>query len=134
MIANKNDEKCPSLDNTCTVVSTLQRPSLHLDLYGQQEQVLILEIPTPQGPELHLALSILQKSVLHNDVSSRQGLEPHLDMSTVQRPLQHLDVSIPKGPKLYLDFLSSSSVLVAFPFGKLGLVWTTEAFAAPGFI
>jgi hypothetical protein len=62
MIANKNDEQCPSLDNTCTVVSTLQRPFLHLDLYRQQEQVLILEIPTPQGPELHLDLSILQGS------------------------------------------------------------------------
>jgi hypothetical protein len=79
-------------------------------------------MPTPQGPELHLDLSILQKSVLHNDISSSQGLEPHLDMSTVQSPLQHLDVSIPKGPELYLDILSSSSVLVAFPFGILSLV------------
>ncbi len=63
----------PSLDNTCTVVSTLQRYLLHLDLYEEQEQVLILEMPTSQGPELHLDLSILQKSVLHNDISSPQG-------------------------------------------------------------
>jgi hypothetical protein len=41
----------------------------HLHLYGQQEQVLLQEVPTPQRPELHM------------DVSTREGPELHLDVS-----------------------------------------------------
>jgi hypothetical protein len=46
------------LDVSTLLVPTLQRPCcnwtcLHLDCYGQQEQVLFLEVSTPQRPQLH---------------------------------------------------------------------------------
>ncbi len=44
-----------------------------LHLYGQQEQVLLLEVPTLLRPELHM------------DVSTPQGPELHLDVCKLQR-------------------------------------------------
>jgi hypothetical protein len=34
------------------VSTTLQRPQLHLDVSGQQEPLLLLNVSTPQGPDL----------------------------------------------------------------------------------
>jgi hypothetical protein len=47
---------------------------LHLDLSGQQEPVLLLDMSTPQGTELHLCLSGQQEPVLLLLVSTLRGL------------------------------------------------------------
>jgi hypothetical protein len=53
-----------------------QRPELHLDLFGQQEPVLLQDVSTRKlkGRELHLDLSTLQRPVLHTDMSTHWGL------------------------------------------------------------
>jgi hypothetical protein len=51
-------------------MTILQVAELHLDLFGQQEPVLLLEVPIPQGPELHLAVFGQQDPLLLLDVST----------------------------------------------------------------
>ncbi len=114
-------------------VSALQWPEPHhtwtgLDLFGQQEHVLLLEISTPQGPELHLNVSGQQEPLLLLHISTLQGpelqldgsgqqepvlvwtwqhrwkgAELHLDVSTLQRHMQYPDVSTPQEPDLHMD-------------------------------
>ena len=52
---------------------SLQGPELHLDVSGQQEPVLLLNVSTLQRPELHLDVSGQQEPVLLLDVSGQQG-------------------------------------------------------------
>ena len=69
--------KCLSADMQLLVIkilwSTPQRPWLHLDVSGQQEAVLHLDVLTLQGPELHRDESGQQEPVLLLDVSTQQG-------------------------------------------------------------
>ncbi len=60
---------------------------MQLDVSGQQEPELLLDVSTPQRPALHL------------DVSGQQESELHLDVSTLQRLVLHPDVpSLQLGP------------------------------------
>ncbi len=92
-------------------VSTPQELELHLNLYGKQEQVLLLEVPTPQRPELCCSWTCLHIGawVAPGRVYTQEP-KLHLDVSTLQRPIQHLDVSMPLGPELHLDFSGNRSL------------------------
>jgi hypothetical protein len=62
-------------------MSTPLRPELHLDLSGQQEPLLLLDVSTVYTTcrhELHLDVSTLERPVLHLVVCTPQGLELHL--------------------------------------------------------
>jgi hypothetical protein len=90
---------------------------LHLHLYGQQEQVLLLEVPTPtetwytvhmdvstpKGPGLHLDVSKLQRTLQHLDLPTSQGPELHLDLSAQQKSVLLLDLSTLHRPVLHFD-------------------------------
>jgi hypothetical protein len=71
---------------------------LHLDVLGQQEPLLLLDLSTPQGTELHLDLfyCTLQRNVLHLVVPTPQRPELHLDLSGQQEPVLLLDVFTPR--------------------------------------
>ncbi len=62
----------------------LQGPKLHLDVSGQQEPLLFLDLSVLQGDELHLNVPRQQKPVMLLDFSTLQGPAPHLDVSTLQ--------------------------------------------------
>ncbi len=80
-----------------------QGPELHLDVSGQQEPLLLLDVATQQGTELHLDLPRQQEPMLLLDVYTLEGPELYPDVSTLQSPVQHLDVSALQGTELHLD-------------------------------
>jgi hypothetical protein len=94
-------------------------PELHLDLVGQQEIVLFLDVSTVQGRELHLepwtysikttadcsatGLIYTTEACAASRHVYTQGPELHLDLAGKQEPVLLLDVSTVQGRELHLE-------------------------------
>ncbi len=94
---------------------------MHLDVFGQQDPELLLDVSTPEGCELllnvlHPSVSKLQSHVQNLDVSTIMGSRATTgrvwttgawaasDVSTLLSSVLHLDVSTPLGLELHLDY------------------------------